>query len=593
MTKTERNHWLFLTSLKSLLAVLDLFSIMAFGVITASIGAFLVSGSDQNRQIVLAGVELPAVDAESIGIAGFLILMAFAIKAAASVWLTRALALYLAGIEARASERLAEILFMKSLTEAREKSRDEVLFAVQSGAPAALNTIPNSLNALVSESFLFALIAIGFLIVDPLVTLGSIVYFAAIAVSIHFFLGHRMSRAGQEAVDGSVKASQAVSDIIAVFRELLVLGRRQDAITRIFQARYSSARGSAKTVYLSALPRHIVEIALMSGIGILVLAQSATGDIENAAGTLGVFLAGGVRLTASLLPLQSALLNLKSVIPAANRAFEIMKQDLSLPGHDSRNEDKDNLAFTASSQSIPVGVRLNDVSFTYSGADKQALTEVNFEILPGEQIAIVGPSGAGKSTIADLICKALRPSSGTCDFWFRDPENIDSEPRVSYVPQKPGFVSGTIRDNIALLEDPMLEDRVWLNEVIETANLSDVIGGLPRGVDTDLGPLLDSLSGGQMQRVGLARALYSKPGLLVMDEATSALDAISENQISKALDLLRGKITVVIIAHRLNTVKSCDRIILVEEGSVKDVGKFEIVLGRNKSLQEVVKLLAE
>ena len=170
---------------------------------------------------------------------------------------------------------------------------------------------------------------------------------------------------------------------------------------------------------------------------------------------------------------------------------------------------------------------------------------------------------------------------------------MDIDARVSYVPQKPGFVSGSIRDNIALLEGQSASNNEWLDEVLETANLSDVIEDLPSGVDTDLGPLLDSLSGCHMQRVGLARALYSKPGLLVMDEATSALDAISENRISKALDQLRGKITVVIIAHRLNTVKNCDRIILVEDGTVKDAGTFEVVLEKNTSLQEVVKLLAE
>ena len=285
------------------------------------------------------------------------------------------------------------------------------------------------------------------------------------------------------------------------------------------------------------------------------------------------------------------MLNLKNVIPSANRAFEIMAQD-NLPPHFEAQNAANSKAISDSPVS-PVGVRFSDVSFSYLGAEKAALTRVNFEIIPGEQIAIIGPSGAGKSTIADLICKALMPSTGNCDFWFPSLESAEADARVSYVPQKPGFVSGSIRENIALLENPSLVDRVWLDSVIEAANLSDVVGNLPGGVDTDLGPLLDSLSGGQMQRVGLARALYSKPGLLVMDEATSALDAISENRISKALDRLRGQITVVIIAHRLNTVKNCDRIILVEDGTVKDSGTFEAVLERNTSLQEVVKLLEE
>jgi ATP-binding cassette subfamily C protein len=162
---------------------------------------------------------------------------------------------------------------------------------------------------------------------------------------------------------------------------------------------------------------------------------------------------------------------------------------------------------------------------------------------------------------------------------------------VSYVPQKPGLVSGTIADNVALGVDQELIDDKRVLECLARAHLSDVIQALPEGIHSDLGKLQDSLSGGQAQRLGLARALYTGPGLLVMDEATSALDAESEAEIAKALDELRGSVTVVLIAHRLNTIQHVDQVFLIEEGKVSDQGTFKELLKRNKSVERLVKLM--
>jgi ATP-binding cassette subfamily C protein len=163
--------------------------------------------------------------------------------------------------------------------------------------------------------------------------------------------------------------------------------------------------------------------------------------------------------------------------------------------------------------------------------------------------------------------------------------------RVSYVPQRPGLVSGTILENVALAEEPDQIDRTQALEALRLAHLADIIEDLPDGLDTPLGKLQDGLSGGQMQRLGLARALYSKPGLLVMDEATSALDAESEAEIQKALDAMRGRVTVVLIAHRLNTIQHADKVILVEDGQVKDSGTFKELIARNPSVGRVVDLM--
>jgi ATP-binding cassette subfamily C protein len=153
------------------------------------------------------------------------------------------------------------------------------------------------------------------------------------------------------------------------------------------------------------------------------------------------------------------------------------------------------------------------------------------------------------------------------------------------------LVSGTILDNVALAESDDTVNRERAMEALQLANLADLIARMPEGLDTPLGKLQDGLSGGQMQRLGLARALYTEPGLLVMDEATSALDAESEVEIQRALDSMRGKVTVVLIAHRLNTIQHADKVILVEDGQVKDSGTFKELISRNPSVERAVDLM--
>jgi ATP-binding cassette subfamily C protein len=205
----------------------------------------------------------------------------------------------------------------------------------------------------------------------------------------------------------------------------------------------------------------------------------------------------------------------------------------------------------------------------------------------------MGSSGAGQSTIADLLCNVLTPTSGSIvrTSLPHSHDGFEILGGVSYVPQRPGLVSGTILDNVALADNEDEVNREQALEALQLANLSKLISELPDGLDTPLGKLQDGLSGGQMQRLGLARALYTKPGLLVMDEATSALDAGSEAEIQKALDSMKGKVTVVLIAHRLNTIQHADKVILVEDGLVKDSGTFKELVARNPSVERVVDLM--
>jgi ATP-binding cassette subfamily C protein len=344
------------------------------------------------------------------------------------------------------------------------------------------------------------------------------------------------------------------------------------------------------------MPRHIIETSLLVGIGLFVVAQALAGDIVGSAATVGVFLSGGFRLTAALLPLQSALLAINGVIPAAKKAHEILalrqKESSGLFEPASRESEISSRRDSVHTPS-PFGVKFESVSFNYPDTEKPVLQDVTFEIKAGTQVAIMGPSGAGKSTIADLMCKVLRPSSG--DIYRTDgagTKNYSKEfSNVSYVPQKPGLVSGSILENVAIAEDATRVDRGRVMEALRLAHLGDLISELPEGLDTVLGKLQDGLSGGQLQRLGLARALYTHPGLLVMDEATSALDAVSESEIQLALDEMRGKVTVVLIAHRLNTIQEADNVILIENGQVTGSGTFSQLVSTNPSVENVVRLM--
>jgi ATP-binding cassette subfamily C protein len=216
------------------------------------------------------------------------------------------------------------------------------------------------------------------------------------------------------------------------------------------------------------------------------------------------------------------------------------------------------------------------------------------KIPAGSQAAFIGPSGAGKSTLADLILGLLRPSSGKVLMDGLDlVEWLDKNPgSVGYVPQKPGMVSGTIRENIALGLPQKDVDTQKLNKAISDAHLTALVESLPEGIETNIGKHKDELSGGQLQRIGLARALYSEPSLLIMDEATSALDAESENEINKALTRMRGKVTVILIAHRLNTVQRSDAVFLIEQGNVTASGTFPELLKSNLTVKKLADLMA-
>jgi ATP-binding cassette subfamily C protein len=358
------------------------------------------------------------------------------------------------------------------------------------------------------------------------------------------------------------------------------MSKQEVFVNKFGHDRYQFARAMSLVNYYSALPRHIVESALMVGVVSLTFFSFKDSSSAEAAGTLGIFLVGGLRIVASMLPLQNAFGMLKQFIGQAESFYTIARLNDLTPQINQRLQDSEANEYKFDE------IKFEKVSFRYPSSKTTAVTNLSFQITPGEQIAIIGPSGSGKSTLADLIVGLTYPTTGRIE---RGP-TFSHGSACSYVPQSPGIISGTICENITLNFDSTKVNFDLLDKAIELAHLSELIDSLPNGVDTDLGAQSNALSGGQMQRIGLARAIYGQPSLLVLDEATSALDAETESAISENLAKLRGKCTTVVIAHRLATVQGADRVVVMDRGEIVAVGKFSELAKSNSIVARYIEL---
>jgi ATP-binding cassette subfamily C protein len=309
-----------------------------------------------------------------------------------------------------------------------------------------------------------------------------------------------------------------------------------------------------------------------------------------------VFLTGGVRMMASLLPLQSAAANMKQNVEQAELAQRLIVE--ARTSAVAAELVTAAASLDAPKPSAPVGegfpIEIHSATYRYPGDDHDTLHGISLSVVAGQHVAIIGPSGAGKTTLVDLILGLVHPSSGTVRIGGLEPNDLRKvrPGAVSYVPQKPGMVSGTIAENIALGVDPTEIDHKLLQKVIGDAYLRDFIDSLPDGVDTSVGKQVDSLSGGQIQRIGLARALYAQPQLLILDEATSGLDAGSEAFVSDTLYKLQGQVTVIVIAHRLSTVQHSDIVHVMENGRVTASNTFKKLQATVPMVAEYVKLMS-
>jgi len=377
----------------------------------------------------------------------------------------------------------------------------------------------------------------------------------------------------------------ALNHAFGAIKEIKVLGREENVIQAYQEIPFATAAVNEKTIMVNGLPRLLLETLTIGSLLIVAATILSQGRAASSIlPTLGLFAAAAFRL----MPSANRIVSLLNTINFSLAAVKDVQDDLHLaPARGSSHSLK------ASRSQDPDGFLLERIGFNYDGTELKALDDINLQITKGEAIALVGPSGAGKTTLANIILGLLTPTDGRIGLsGGNNGAEVKTFPyRISLVPQETFLIDHTLRSNIAFAVPDAEIDNDRVSKAVSMAHLDALIQTLPDGLDTVVGERGVRLSGGQKQRVAIARALYDDPDILVFDEATSALDAESEAAITEAINALSGDKTLIIIAHRLSTVRNCDRLYWMENGRIADSGTFAELTVRNAGFARMVRLL--
>jgi ABC-type bacteriocin/lantibiotic exporter with double-glycine peptidase domain len=342
--------------------------------------------------------------------------------------------------------------------------------------------------------------------------------------------------------------------------------------------------------FMPQVSKYIIEVSVLVG-GVLISAvQFLRLDATQAFATLAIFLAAGSRIAPAVMRLQQNLVLMRHSIGISSATFELIED---LYSHAGKQNSESQPRIENVNDSFEGKIRIENLSFKFQDAEKNLLSDVSFTVEPGSVIALVGPSGSGKSTLVDLMLGILKPTAGIVEISGLAPNQaIKKWPGlISYVPQEVLITKASLLENVGLgfAVEEINQDHVLAS--LRKARLEELIDLGKSGFSQSIQERGGNLSGGQKQRIGIARALYTNPRLIILDEATSALDVSTESEISDALLALKGKVTLVLVAHRLSTVRNADLVIYVDLGRIIAQGTFEEVRSQVPQFDKQANLL--
>lgn len=465
------------------------------------------------------------------------------------------------------------------------KTHSAVLFNnVVRETTRATNDLLQNAFVLVTNIVTSALIIVSVVLLNPTVAAVMIVGLAGGYVLIYLAVRNWLLRAGQIQSQLFIEQTKIINESLGAIKEILVLRIQTFFQHRFERSSHALGRSAAHTQLVGQSPRHVMECVAAAGLVAIAL---LAGDREDGIGPwLGKLTFVGFAAYRLLPMLQQAFASIVK-IRAERSGFYSIAPDLRLARARLQGVGVADLSW----QDRPRReIQVRGVSFRYDPERPPATNNVSLRIPAGAAVGVVGANGSGKTTLVDLIAGLLIPSAGQIevDGIVLNHANREAwQSRIAYVPQNVFMLDATIEQNIALGIPPAGIDRQRLLEASRLAQLDEFVDTLPDGYDHSIGERGTKLSGGQRQRIGIARALYTNASMLILDEATNALDGLTERGLLSTIMGLRGRYTIILIAHRLSTMRACDVIFEVDQGTIKGSGTYVELLRSSKTFQRL------
>ncbi len=480
------------------------------------------------------------------------------------------------------SERLFSAYMRAPYTFHLKKNSAELIRNISSEASTVASSIMMPVLGITTEVVVAVSLLVMLFVIEPVITAATVVFLGGVSFIFLKSTRKKIQKHGKKAQEERRNTIKTLKEGLGGFKDITVLGRQEWFVKKFKKSINNLTKANIFKELTSQIVSPVMETVAITGmlvITVMLLFQGHT--ISSLASVLALFALSVRRLLPAVGIIVSQYNSLRYNIYAVDPIYDDFKL-LSLKNDHDFSKNKEQISFNSN-------LEIKGVSYSYPECDEKIIKNISLKIKKGEVVGFVGTTGAGKTTLIDIMLGLLPPTKGQILIDGKDIYNNLSawQRNIGYIPQFIYLTDDTIRNNIAIgvAKEDIDEDKI--NTAISAAQLTEFVSTLDKGVDTVIGEQGVRLSGGQRQRVGIARALYNDPEVLVMDEATSSLDNITEKFVIEALEKLKKDRTIIIIAHRLTTVRKCDRLYILEKGSITDNGSYDELKERNKKFKEM------
>jgi ATP-binding cassette, subfamily B, bacterial PglK len=591
LTGEQRRRLFLLQILVVLMAFAELASIAAIGPFMAVVGDMSRLEGDGLLASVYAasGADSPTIFLFWLGLS---VLCVLTLAASVSIFTTWRLSLYSQQVGAELSTRLFKHYMKQQWLYHASGSSSQLTNKIAQECRRITDHVLTPLMQVNAKMVVALVISVAIFLFNPWVALSGLVVFGVVYWVLYRTVRRKLINNGNVVSEANSHRFKLMSEGFGGIKDTLLLGRQGDFNRRFEKTSHRFGRAQGVNKALSQAPRYLMELVAFGAVIVLVLYLLVTheGNLGTILPILSVYALAGFKLLPAFQQIYSGMATVRGNIAS----FHSLKEDLEAsrqslkksvngPSMEDEQQNRDKWA-------PQHNICIENVTFRYPGKDETALRELNITIPVNGIIGLVGASGSGKSTAIDILLGLIDPERGSL--------KLDGEPltpsrrrswqnSVGFVAQSIFLADASIRENIAFGLPPEQIDDEKVQRAAQMAHLDELVERLPEGLSTRVGERGIQLSGGQRQRIGIARALYDDAEILVLDEATSALDGITERLVMDAIHDFSGKKTIIMIAHRLATVKPCDCIYLMEAGRVIDSGTYDELVHRNETFQRM------